>query len=66
MNKYAANIAYYGCFVIALIIANRALSYAGDLAYTGKQPVVWVNLLAFFATILLVLLAIFIKIKYRV
>lgn len=65
MNKYTANIAYYGCFLIALLISYRAVSYAGDLAYSGKQPVVWINLLAFVAVIFLVLLAIFIKIKYK-
>ena len=65
MNKYAETIAYYSCLGVALLISYFVLNYAGDLAYSGKQPIVWINLLAFFAVILLVLSAIFIRMRYK-
>ena len=66
MKNISANIAFYGCFVIALIVTNSAMSYAAELAYAGKQPVIWVSVLAFFAVIGLVLLAIYIKGKFKI
>jgi len=66
MNKITANIAYYGCLVTAVIITYQAMGYAGDLAYSGKQPLIWLSVLAFFAAVLLVLLAILIKAKFKV
>ncbi len=66
MNKRTATIAYYGCFLAAVLIVCRAIGYAADLAYSGTQPIVWVNVLAFFGAVLLVVLAIIIKIKYNV
>ena len=66
MNKILANIAYYGCFVIALIVSYLTLNYAGDLAYSGQQPIVWLSVLAFFAVVTLVVLAIIIKAKFKI
>lgn len=66
MNKILANIAYYGCFVIALIVSYLTLNYAGDLAYSGQQPLVWLSVLAFFAVVTLVVLAIIIKAKFKI
>ena len=66
MNKTTAKIAYYGCFVVAIIITYRAMGYAGDLAYSGKQPLVWLSVLAFFAVVALVILAIMIKAKFKI
>ena len=66
MNKILANIAYYGCFVIALIVSYLTLNYAGDLAYSGQQPLVWLSVLAFFAVVTLVVLAITIKAKFKI
>lgn len=66
MNKILANIAYYGCFVFALIVSYLALNYAGNLAYSGQQPLVWLSILAFLAAIALVVLAIIIKAKFKI
>ena len=66
MNKILANIAYYGCFVIALIVSYLTLNYAGDLAYSGQQPLVWLSVLAFFAVVTLVVSAITIKAKFKI
>ena len=66
MNKTTAKIAYYSCFVVALIIIYRAMGYAGDLAYSGKQPLVWLSILAFFTAIALVIVAIIIKTKFKI
>lgn len=65
MNKRTASIAYYSCLAAALLVSYCAFNYASDVALSGKQPSLWVNMLAFFAAILLVLVAIFVKVKYR-
>jgi hypothetical protein len=66
MNKTFAQIAYYSCFVIAVIITYQAMGYAQDVAYAGKQPLICVSVLAFFGAIGLVVLAILIKAKYKI
>lgn len=66
MNKTFAKIAYYGCFVAALVIPYLALDYAGDLAYSGRQPLVWLSVLAFLVAVVLVVLAIVIKAKFKI
>ena len=66
MNKIFVKFAYYSCFVLALIIPYVALNYAGDLAYSGKQPLVWLSLLAFLAAVSLVAVAIIIKSKFKI
>jgi multisubunit Na+/H+ antiporter MnhB subunit len=66
MNKTIAQIAYYSCFVIAVIITYLAMGYAQDLAYSRKQPLIWVSVVAFLGAIGLVVLAIVIKAKYKI
>lgn len=66
MNKITANIAYYGCFVIALTISYLAMDYAGNLAYSGRQPLIWLSVLAFITTVGLVILALIIKAKFKI
>jgi len=66
MNKSIARITYYSCFVLALAIPYYALNHAVNLAYSGEQPLLLVNFMAFVIALLLILLAIFIKVKYKV
>lgn len=66
MNKISARIIYYSCFFVALIISYQALNYAGNLAYSGKQPLVWLSILAFLVSVGLVVVAIAIKIKFKI
>jgi hypothetical protein len=66
MNKTIAQIAYYSCFVIAVIITYQAMGYAQDLAYSRKQPLIWLSVVAFLGAIGLVVLAIVIKAKYKI
>lgn len=66
MNKTFAKIVYFSCFVLALIIPYAALNYAGDLAYSGEQPLIWLSVLAFLAAATLVVVAIIIKSKFKI
>lgn len=66
MDKNIARIVYYSCLVVALIISYQALNYAGNLAFSGKQPLVWLSVLAFLAVMTLVALAIIIKAKFKI
>ena len=66
MNKTLANVAYYGCFVAALVISYLAYDNAANMAYSGKDPLVWMSVLAFVGVIFLVVLAIVIKAKFKI
>ncbi len=65
MNKSIARIAYYSCLVVAILITYQAMTYAGELAYTSRQPSGWLSVLAFFSAITLVVVAIMIKAKIK-
>jgi len=61
-----AKVAYYSCFLVAAIISYRAVNYAGDVAFTGRQPSLWLGVAAFAAAISLVGVAIYIKAKFKI
>lgn len=63
MNKRLVNFLFGTCLILSVFITYKAIDYAADFAYSGKQPVTWVNVVAFLAAIGLVLLGIFIKTK---
>lgn len=64
MNKQIANILFGVCLIASVFLTEKALCFAGDLAYASKQPLLWVNAVVFVGAVILVTLGIFIKTKY--
>jgi len=64
LNKRSANIIFTVLLVASLYITWKALGVAGDRAYSGEQPLLWINFVAFMVSVGLVLLAVFVKTKY--
>lgn len=64
MNKQLANILFYLLLAASLFITWMAVGMAGDRAFSGEQPIVWINVAAFILSIGLVALATLIKTKY--
>jgi len=64
INKQSANIIFTALIITSLFITWKTMGYAGDLAMSGKQPIVWLSVMAFAASIALVGIAIYIRSKY--
>ena len=64
LDKQSANIISVILLAASAYITWKTLGVAGDSAYAGEQPVIWMSIAAFFVSISLVVLAIFIKAKY--
>lgn len=63
-NKQSANILYLLLLAASLLTTWKAIGFAADQAFSGKQTVLWVSLAAFTVSIGLVVIAIYIKTKY--
>ena len=64
LNKRSANIISTILLAVSLYITWKALGMAGDRAYSGEQPILWINITLFIVSIGLVVFAIFVKAKY--
>lgn len=65
MNKPIANTLFGLCLTLSVFITYKAIEYASSFAFSGKQPVAWLNIIAFLLSIVLVLAGIIIKIKVK-
>lgn len=63
MNKSAGNILFGICLALSVFISYKSIGYAGDLSYSGRQPIIWLSVAAFLISIGLVLLGIVVKMK---
>jgi len=64
INKQLANILFTLLLVASLFTTWKAIGFAGDLAMSGKPPMVWLNVLAFAVSIVLVGIAIYVRSRY--
>lgn len=63
MNRTTVNIIFILLLLASVVVTKQAITFAGDAAFSGKQPNLWLAAGAFFISILLVLIAIILKIK---
>lgn len=63
-NKLIANIVFGALLFVSAFISWRVVDMAGDLAFSGEQPSLLLTITAFFISIILVCIAIYIKAKY--
>lgn len=64
INKQLANVLFALLLVASLFITWKSIGFAGDLAMAGKPPMVWLNVLAFAVSIVLVSIAIYVRSRY--
>jgi len=64
INKQVANILFVLLLAASVFVTWKSVGFASDLAVSGKQPMVWLNLGATVVSIALVGVAIYIRSKY--
>lgn len=64
INKQAANSIFLLLLGISAFITWKALGIAGDSAYLGEEPNLWMSVATFVISICLVLVAIYVKYRY--
>jgi hypothetical protein len=64
MNKTYANILVALCLLLSVWITSKSISHAGEVAMSGKDPMIALHVTAFLSSVGLVVLSIYIKVKY--
>lgn len=65
MNKPIANTLFGLCLALSVFMTYKSIDYASSLAYSGKQPILWVNIIAFMVSTGLVIVGILIRMKVK-